>query len=863
MTRKENGSSPPMRQRCCPMDGVPAKNVLMGNRNNSLQNAKQDKIPQSSGKSKNMAPARRTHKKLTTSSGKSHISTHKDKNKTEVEEGLATLISEVKENKDQYIFAPGGGLIAAFFLWGFIPQQLGNVLGTREGFSLTKAFISIFSPFGLIIFLGGTFICAYAIHNFIKSVQKDYTTDDKRNYDISKKGVYGRAGWMTEEDRQETYYMAHDVRDIPGNGDILGFDDEERLYSLKQLPGLNKNVVIVGAPGSGKSAAIVINDIYQNITRGHSIIVTDSKGDLYKDTAYVAKKHGYRIRILNLKSKELRNSDGCDFFKILSGDDIDVRAQTLANTIIKNTADGERLDYWAKNEMNYLKALILFVADKSLEDANPEFKDNHTLGALYDYSSTHSLDEIRQEFSMLPPDHPATQAFNIFAQCEPKIQGQIANGMNIRLQTLGNKQMKRIVAADEIDLLLPMKKKCIYYVVISDTDTTFKFIATLFFAELFMEMCDYSDSLNRKDKKAQLPVTFILDEFANTGAIPEFDKKVTTVRSRKIGIKIILQDIGQLEYMYPNKVWSTILNGMAMKIYLSSNDPNTAKYFSGLLGIQTVRVENRKYGEGAGEVINTHGAYNVSEGLGKRDLMNPDELMNDLSSDDLIVCVSGKHPIMLHKFIHTNHPMDDERIGEDGEYVEKIPAKHKPKWRKLLEEEKAKEQAEIEQIKEEVERMRKKMKDHSAKETVKKQSEKKPDKPAKKAEPAKPKPESKEPSVEKKASPGPQKKIAKPKQDPASMPQEEEKLPLPKEEPMTPEYEPELEPESEVESEPFYDIDVYETRGYEGETDEEPSYEMGEQDNEPFDTDTAANDADEDEASEHLMEMFGGQFVEN
>ncbi len=653
----------------------------------------------------------------------SEIDDRENLNSTEVDEGFENLHDEISKHKGQYIILGIINFVLAFLLVGYIPQTLRQAVNLQDSLLAADFLKYAFSVPGFIFIVLLMALGFAAEHKFIRAVAKDYTTDKKRNYDISHHKTYGSAGWQTEKQREECFFRAKRVEDLKHDLDILGIDDKGLLYTLRDdLRGLNKNIAIVGAPGAGKSVAIVTNHIYQNIRRGHSMVVTDSKGDLYKTTAYIAKKHGYIVKVLNLKANELKNSDGCDFLKFL-GDD-DVKAQTLANTIIRNTSSDDRMDYWAVNEMNYLKALLLYISN------DPARKQNHTntLPELFNYSSTHTLDEIKQDFSILRPDDPAKQPFNIFTQCKPEVQGQIANGMNIRLQTLGNKWMQHVAAADEIDLTLPMKKKCIYYVVISDLDTSFKFIATLFFAEIFMAQGEYSDSLSKEKKKNQLPVSYIMDEFANTGSVPEFDHVVTTVRSRKIGITMILQDIGQLESMYPKKVWNTIMNGMATKVYLSSNDPNTAEHFSGLRGTQTVRMENRKYSQNTSSIIHFHDTVNVSEGLGKRELMMKDELMNDLSSDDLIVTISGHHPVMLHKYISTRHPMDrerfkevkvqeiDEKTGEvisekiEEEEIERIPARHKPKWRKVMETEQAERDAKSAALQKELEETEKQKK---------------------------------------------------------------------------------------------------------------------------------------------------------
>ena len=449
------------------------------------------------------------------------------------------------------------------------------------------------------------------------------------------------------------------------------------LYALKDnLPSINAHMVVFGSSGAGKSAALVKGMIYQGLKRGKSLIVTDSKGDLYADTAALAKKYGYDVKMLNLKSTELKNSDGCDMLKTLHDDD--VKAGVLADTIIRNTEGDPKLDYWAKNERNMLKAFLLYVTNN---DAYIKAGKNN-LAEVYNLITSKSLDEINEMFGILDDDHPAKSPYKIFSQAKPDVQGQIINGLGIRLDVLSNKWAKRVVSADEIDLLAPMKHKCLYYVVISDMDETFKFIASLFFSLLFIEMCDFYDRTSQKCRKAGkkvnlLPVDFILDEYANTGAINGMNQKISTVRSRKIGITIILQDKGQLEEMYSPRVANTILNNIPVKMLLKTTDLVTATYFSDLMGVETVRVTNKSYTERSSQIFHLKDEYKVSEGLGKRQVENPDELINSLDANQLIVLVSGFHPVKLNKYFHFEHPMDKE-------CEPLVPSEHVPKWRREM-----------------------------------------------------------------------------------------------------------------------------------------------------------------------------------
>ena len=597
-----------------------------------------------------------------------------NKSPSSLQTDIHDTLEDLKEAKNTVIAYMFFSVIFSTFLSGFLIQYMTHLFNPRKPIILIKCFPEgLTNIIGLIMTL--LLLTAMLIGGLrvFKQFHHNYETDPDGDHQVSKSGVYGRAHWQREEERKECFIRDTDPYKI--NGDILGKDENGLLYSINpNIRGLNKNVAIIGVTGAGKSEAQVKPMIYQNIIRGDSMIVTDSKGDLYKDTCEIAIKHGYIMRVLNLKSSEIKNSDGVDLLKILKeSEDCDAKAEVLANIIIENSGDGH-MDYFAVNEMNLLKAILLLVTTH--EDYIRAGKDN--LSEVYNICSHNTPDSLAAMFAMLDEEDPAWEAFSIYNQCEPKVKGQILNGMAIRLNKLSNKNLKEVVKNDEIDMLLPMKKKCIYYVVISDMDRAYKFIATLFFSELFIKLSEYADGMTTEERKKRVHVNFILDEYANTGAIPDMDQKVSTIRSRDITTTIILQDIGQLEHMYPD-LWETILNNMSIKILLATNDDKSAEWFSKKLGTKTVRVVNRMYEKSAGDVIEVPGGWRQSEGLGKRLLMSPDELINELSENDLVIIISKRFPIKLKKYLAFEHPMDKEKEGKV-----RIAKKHLPKWRKRI-----------------------------------------------------------------------------------------------------------------------------------------------------------------------------------
>ncbi len=588
-----------------------------------------------------------------------------------IDQAELDLWADIKKNKKLAILIIIASLLFSFIAVGFCFSCLGTIISGEE---ITLKMI-LKNSFGNIISYPIAVFFAYVIakggYRFYKVSQKNYVKveEDGESYKRAKETMYGDFQWMPEENRKTAFNRSKDFYKL--TDDIIGYDDKGQIYALDfsrpENFGKNRNKIVFGASRSGKSAAIVYNDLIQCFRRGESVITTDSKGDVYRETAAIAKHFGYKIRVLNLKTKELKNSDAWDPMKYVTEEDT-IQADVLANTIILNTEGIPKLDYWAKNELNCLKAAILLVA------LSPEYEGHRSFAEVIDIVSNPGT--YNDKFRGLPNDNPAKLAFNIYAACEPKIQGQILNGMAQRLSLLTDRYVKEIVSHDEIDLIAPMKEKCIYYIIISDTDTTMNFVSSMFFTQIFMAQCDYSDYLSKKEKEKQVAVRYELDEFKNIGKIPYFDVKISTFASRKISSTIILQGITQLLDLYPNKNHEIILANTATKILCKAGDMETAKLFEAMCGETTIVVNNARYHKGRAQILDLHNEEGMTEGYGKRPLLPAAKAMQ-LNKDILVVCIIGEYPIKLKKYITSNlNPVYKEY------YEEKEAKRRLPKWRK-------------------------------------------------------------------------------------------------------------------------------------------------------------------------------------
>ncbi len=588
-----------------------------------------------------------------------------------VDQGFSDLLTTFKEYKLSIAGTLVADLVFGSFFTGYLIESFLNLTGAKDKIDLIRCF---YIPYKHLITALAALVLAFVLvaaeYKWFMMTRKPYYVDEDGNK-VDKRGTLGDAHWQTEDERKVCFIRSKNILDTTEN--VLGLDKAGLLYSINpKLPSVNKNKAIFGTPGSGKSASVIENDIIQTIRRKESIIVTDSKGDLYRKTVGFAKENKYVVRMLNLKANELKNSDAFNLLKYLEGDSMVSTAEILARCILENTSDGKGSSYWEDNEMNLYKSLLLYVATN--ETLKAQGKNN--LAEVYRIIATNTPDSLASIFSALPYEHPAKQSFLVFANAEPRNQGQILNGAGIRLGFFIDENAREIVSHDEIDLVLPMKRPCIYYVIIPDTNRAYNVIANLFFNMMLIKQCEYSDGLSDEDRKTkQIPVTYELDEFKATGSINNFDQTITTVRSRKLAFTIVLQAYGQLKDMYPGEANNVILGSMTLKLLLQAGDEDTAKYFTEMFGKQTRYVEGHREASRKTDVVKTRNETMTSASFQAVDLFPPNKAQQ-LGENDLVVGIVGRQPVKLKKYLSFNNPFLKD-------VKEVIPNQHIPKWRAI------------------------------------------------------------------------------------------------------------------------------------------------------------------------------------
>ena len=559
----------------------------------------------------------------------------------------------------------GGGYIGQFIAnykaWSAAGGFAGD--GTTPAFpsaSFGACFKSALSfPYGII----GVFICILLLLLLFAFVMKlgfseggEY--DRERNLVLSHKGTYGTAGFMGRKE-MEGLLQISDVKDCTGI--ILG-ELDGKVVALPNDTFFNKNIAVYGSSGSMKSRAFIRNHALQLIKLGQSFICTDPKSELTEDLLEYAKSQGYTTRILNLVHPE--NSDAWNCLGEVEGSEL--MAQVFVDVVIKNTGSDRGDPFWDNGELNLLKALVLYV-DQGPEGTDKSLAEVTRLLMLKDEAALNKI------FDLLPITHPAKAPYNIFKQASDTVRTGIIIGLGTRLQVLQNKQIQDITSHKEIDLTLPGREKCAYFVVTSDQDSTFDFISSLFFSFLFIKLIRFADQYG-VDGKLPIPVTIIGDEWPNIGTVPDLPKKISTIRSRSLSLVCCFQNLPQLQNRYPYNAWQEILGNCDTTVFLGCTDPLTATFVADRTGEASIAVNSKSKMLGTWRISNYTPEYRETDSVGKRKLLTMDEVMR-LPMNEELIFLRGQKVLRLKKFDYSRH-CDFKKL------VKRKAALHVPQWRK-------------------------------------------------------------------------------------------------------------------------------------------------------------------------------------
>ena len=451
---------------------------------------------------------------------------------------------------------------------------------------------------------------------------------------------YGSARWGTPADIAP--YMDKDF----SQNVLLTQTERITMSSRPKEPkyARNKNILVCGGSGSGKTRFFV----KPNLLQCHSsYVVTDPKGTILNEVGALLDRKGYRIKSLNLINfkKSMRYNP---LAYIRSEKDI----LKLVNALILNTkGEGEKSseDFWVKAERLYYSALIGYI----WYEAEPEERNFITLLDLINASEAREDDEEFQSpvdllFAKLEkehPDHFAVKQYRKFKMAAGKTLKSILISCGARLAPFDIAELRDLMAEDELELDTLGDRKSALFVILSDTDSTFNFVAALMYSQLFNLLCDKADDFY--GGRLPVHVRCLLDEFANIGQIPNFDKLIATIRSREISASIILQSQSQLKAIYKDAA-EIISDNCDSVLFLSGRGKN-AKEISDALGKETIDSFNTSENRGS---QTSHG-LNYQK-LGKA-LMSEDEIAI-MDGGRCILQLRGVRPFFSEKFDITKHP---------------------------------------------------------------------------------------------------------------------------------------------------------------------------------------------------------------
>ena len=556
-----------------------------------------------------------------------------------------------------------------------------KLLRIAQGF--TEAFSSLWlslHPLDLLLGVAGAALVRLAVYLKAKNAKK------------YRRGVeYGSARWGRPED------IAPYIDPVPDWNIPLTRTESLTMTSRPKDPktARNKNILVIGGSGSGKTRFFVKPSLLQMHS---SYVVTDPKGQLLRETGKllahggpkrdengkpVRDKHGkvvyepYRIKVLNTInfSKSMKYNP---LAYVRSEKDI----LKLVNVIIANTkGDGEKSseDFWVKAERLLYCALIGYI----WYEAEPEERNFITLLELINACEAREDDEtykspvdiLFDELAQAQPEHFAVKQYVKFKMAAGKTLKSILVSCGARLSPFDIKELRDIMTEDELELDTMGDRKTALFLIMSDTDTTFNFVIAMLQSQLFNLLCDKADDFY--NGRLPVHVRCLLDEFANIGQIPNFDKLIATIRSREISASIILQSQSQLKTIYKDAA-DTIVGNCDSTLFLGGKEKSTLKEISELLGKETIDLYNQS--ENRGSQVSHGLSY---QKLGK-ELMTQDELAV-MDGGKCIFMLRGVRPFLSDKYDLTRHPnyrytadADPKNVFDMERYMKKQRAVVKP-----------------------------------------------------------------------------------------------------------------------------------------------------------------------------------------
>lgn len=424
---------------------------------------------------------------------------------------------------------------------------------------------------------------------------------------------------------------------------------------------LNKNVIVIGLPGDGKTFTFVLPNLMQ---MNSNFVVTDPKGNLVHEVGKMLEKAGYAVKIFDLI--RLKNSDRFNPFHYMKSElDIDRISEAITEGTKKSEHMGE--DFWVQAELMLQRALIgyLYFDSRDPETGVQLYMPNlghvaDLLRNMYreDPDVPSPVEQMFEELNEQQPNNYAYKQWKLFQNFRGETRNSVVAILSSRYSIFDHEDVRNLISEDTMEMDTWNTKKTAVFIAIPETNNAFNFLSSILFAIGFEVLTHKADDILQGkipgySRKNLRHIQFILDEFAQIGRIPNFAQVLSSIRSREMSIKIIIQAVNQLESLYKSD-WKTIFNNCATHLFLGTNDKDTMEYYSTRSGKQTIRTRSTS---------KTHSYRNGSSGENKqiqgRPLLTPDEVAR-IGVDEGLVFISKQNVFKDKKASVYDHSRQDE-----------------------------------------------------------------------------------------------------------------------------------------------------------------------------------------------------------
>jgi type IV secretion system protein VirD4 len=446
----------------------------------------------------------------------------------------------------------------------------------------------------------------------------------------------GSAKWGEVNELNKKYKQTNNYNKILTKNVSIGLNGKKHRR--------NVNVLVIGGSGAGKTYSYCKPNIMQCST---SYVILDPKGEILRDTGYLLEKNGYEIKVLDLINMEKSHCYN-PFVYIKTDNDV----QKLVTNLFKSTTPkGSTTNdpFWDTAASMLLLSLIFYLKYEAPEEEQNFVMVMELLRAGDvkedddDYVSP--LDMLFNRLETRNPEHIALKYYRSYHSGSAKTLKSIQVTLAARLEKFNLESMAQLTQTDELNLPSLGEKKVALFAIIPDNDTSFNFLVSVLYTQLFQQLFYLADY--KYGGSLPVHVHFVMDEFANVSLPDDFDKILSVMRSREVSVSIILQNLAQLKALF-EKQWESIVGNCDEFLYLGGNEQSTHKYVSELLGKET--IDTNTYGRTYG----SHGSYSTNDQIAGRELLTPDEVRM-LDNNYALLFIRGERPVKDFKFNLKEH----------------------------------------------------------------------------------------------------------------------------------------------------------------------------------------------------------------